>query len=364
MDDRDQMQLFKELTESYGAPGFEAPVREVMRKYLSKYSTEVVTDQLGSIFGVKRGKPEEPTVMVAGHMDEVAMMVTRIEENGFLRFHPLGGWWDQVMMAHRVVVHSRHGWIDGVIGTIPTHILSEEERSKPFPVSKMFVDIGATSAEEVKRMGVMPGDPIVPTGELKILNDRRLLAKSWDNRYGCALAVELMDEVSEVELPNTLYAGATVQEEVGLRGAETAARLIQPDLFFALDAGPANDMPGSKDGFGRLGEGLLLRIMDRSMITHRGLRDYLISICEEEGIPYQFFVSPGATDAGKVHLSGIGVPSAVIGIPARYIHSHVSIIDKGDYEAAKRLLTLAVKRLNRNALEKIHQGMNMQTRPE
>lgn len=352
-----QLLMFKELTEAYGAPGFEGPVREIMRRYMQESTDEIVTDNLGSIFGVKRGNPEGPVIMAAGHMDEVALMVTRVDKNGFLKFNPLGGWWDQVLLSQRVVVLGKKGPVDGVIGSIPPHVLSDEDRKKPYTISRMFVDIGATSEEEVAEMGVRPGDVIVPTGEFKVLsNPKRMLAKSWDNRYGCAIALELLAELKDVETPNILYAGATVQEEVGLRGAETAARLINPDIFFAMDAGPANDIPGSTDGFGRLGEGLLLRILDRTMITLPGIRDFLLDLCESEGIKYQFFVSPGGTDAGKVHLSGTGVPSAVIGIPARYIHSHVSIIDKDDYEAAKKLLTTVVKKLDRSTVDLIRKA--------
>lgn len=349
-----QLALFKELTEAYGAPGFEGPVRDIMRKHLRETTDEVVTDHLGGIFGVKRGDPNGPTIMAAGHMDEVALMVTRIDANGFLRFSPLGGWWDQVLLSQRVVVMGRKGIVDGVIGSIPPHVLTEDDRKKPYTISRMFVDIGATSAEEVAQFGIRPGDVIVPTGEFKVLsNPKRMLAKSWDNRYGCAIAIELMQELKDVPTPNVLYAGANVQEEVGLRGARTAARMIDPDIFIAMDASPANDIPGSVDGFGRLGEGVLMRILDRTMITLPGIRDFLIDTCESEGIKYQFFVSTGGTDAGEVQTAGKGVPSVVIGIPSRYIHSHVSIIDKDDYEAAKKLLTTVVKKLDRSTVESI-----------
>lgn len=349
-----QLALFKELTEAYGAPGFEGPVRDIMRRHLSETTDEIVTDGLGGIFGVKRGNPNGPTVMAAGHMDEVALMVTRVDKNGFLKFSPLGGWWDQVLLSQRVVVMGRKGIVHGVIGSIPPHVLTEDDRKKPYSIARMFVDIGATSDAEVAEMGIRPGDPIVPTGEFKVLgNPNRLLAKSWDNRYGCAIAVELMQELKDVETPNILYAGANVQEEVGLRGARTAARMIEPDIFIAMDASPANDIPGSADGFGRLGEGVLMRILDRTMITLPGIRDFLIDTCESEGIPYQFFISSGGTDAGEVHTSGTGVPSVVIGIPSRYIHSHVSIIDKDDYTAAKKLLTTVVKKLDRSTVESI-----------
>ncbi len=181
------------------------------------------------------------------------------------------------------------------------------------------------------------------------------MAKAWDNRLGCGLSVELLKEMKDRRPPNTLVAGATVQEEVGLRGAEVAANLIQPDIFIAVDASPAGDIPGVKEGFGELGGGVLIRIYDRTMITLPGMRDYLLDTAEKAKIPYQFFVSSGGTDAGGVHRSGTGVPSAAIGVCARYIHSHAAIVDKEDVEAAKTFLLELVRGLDKNTFEQIRE---------
>ena len=182
------------------------------------------------------------------------------------------------------------------------------------------------------------------------------MAKAWDNRYGCGLAIELLKEVKGVSLPNTLYSGATVQEEVGLRGARTSAYLIKPDLAFILDASAANDMTGDKNEFGQLGKGTLLRIYDPTMVTHRGLRDFILDTAESNDIPYQYFVSGGGTDAGRVHIANEGIPSAVIGICARYIHSHASIIHVDDYMAAKELLIKLVQTCDASVVETIRQN--------
>ncbi|NGQ97276.1 M42 family metallopeptidase [Brevibacillus sp. SYP-B805] len=355
MSDTFQLELWKKLTEAPGAPGFEGPVRQIMREYITRYTDEIVHDRLGSIFGVKRGNEQGPRIMVAGHMDEVGFMVTRISDKGFLSFQTLGGWWGQVLLAQRVQVMTDAGPIEGVIGSIPPHSLSEEQRNKPMDIKNMYIDIGADSREEAEKLGVRPGQPIVPVSPFTVMaNGKKLMAKAWDNRYGCALAVELLKELNEhPDHPNVVYAGATVLEEVGARGAKTSAHLIDPDLFFALDTSPAGDVPGSKETFGRLGGGLLMRIFDPTLIMMPGLRDFLIDLCEKENIPYQFFVARGGTDAGQAHLHGKGVPAAVIGIPARYIHSHAAIIHRDDYEAAKRLLIAAVKRLDRSALAAI-----------
>lgn len=355
MADTFQLELWKRLTEAPGAPGFEGEVRKIMHEYISSYTDQIVTDNLGSIFGVKQGNEEGPRIMVAGHMDEVGFMVTRISEKGFLSFQPLGGWWGQVLLAQRVQVITEKGPVIGVISSIPPHVLSDEVRNRPMDIKNMYIDIGADSKEDAEKIGIKPGQQVVPICPFTVLaNEQKIMAKAWDNRYGCSLSVELLKELKEnPQHPNVVYAGATVQEEVGLRGAKTAANLIKPDLFLALDASPAGDIPGVTDGMGKLGDGLLMRIYDRTMIMLPGLRDFLISLCEEEGIKYQFFISQGGTDAGAVHLHGEGVPSAVIGIPSRYIHSHASIMHQDDYHAAKRLLFAAIKKLDKATLESI-----------
>ncbi len=183
------------------------------------------------------------------------------------------------------------------------------------------------------------------------------MAKAWDNRYGCGLAIELLKELKDETIPNVLYSGATVQEEVGFRGAQTATTMIKPDIFFALDASPANDMKGDEKEFGHLGKGALVRIYDRTMIMHRGMREFILDIAETNNIPYQYFISPGGgTDAGRVHIANSGVPSAVIGICARYIHTHASIIHVDDYEAAKQLLVALVKRCDRATVDAIRRN--------
>ncbi|GMB07298.1 M42 family metallopeptidase [Thermolongibacillus altinsuensis] len=352
---QETLQLFKTLTELPGAPGNEHAVRHFMRQELSKYADEVVQDRLGSIFGVKRGKEDGPVVMVAGHMDEVGFMVTAITDNGMIRFQPLGGWWSQVLLAQRVQIITDNGPIVGVIGSIPPHLLQEEQRNKPMEIKNMLIDVGADNREDAERMGIKPGQQIVPICPFTpMANEKKILAKAWDNRYGCGLAIELLKELKDETLPNILYSGATVQEEVGLRGAQTAANMIQPDIFFALDASPANDMTGDQKEFGHLGKGALVRIYDRTMVTHRGMREFILDTAETHGIPYQYFVSPGGgTDAGKVHIANSGVPSAVIGICARYIHTHASIIHVDDYAAAKQLLVELVKQCDRSTVDAI-----------
>jgi putative aminopeptidase FrvX len=352
------LQLFKTLTELPGAPGNEHAMRKFMRSELEKYSDEIVQDHLGGIFGLKKGDDQGPRIMVAGHMDEVGFMVTQITENGMIRFQPLGGWWSQVLLAQRVEIITDNGPVIGVIGSIPPHLLSDEVRNKPMDIKNMLIDIGADDLDDAVKIGIQPGQQIVPICPFTpMANNKKILAKAWDNRYGCGLAIELLKELKDEKLPNTLYSGANVMEEVGLRGAQTAATLIKPDLFFALDASPANDMSGSKTEFGQLGKGTLLRIYDRSMITHRGMREFVLDTAETHNIPYQYFISQGGTDAGRVHMTNEGVPSAVVGICSRYIHTAGSIIHTDDYAAAKELIVKLVRSADKTTLDTIRQNV-------
>lgn len=348
-------ETFQELTQIPGAPAFEHEVRQVMRSHLTKYTEEIIQDRLGGIYGVKRGSDDEPKVLVAGHMDEVAFMVTKITPEGFLRFQPLGGWWSQVMLSQRVDVITRTGKrIPGVIGSVPPHLLDDEGKKKTMDISQMFIDIGADSEEEVKTWGISPGDAAVPHFPfVEMEGGRRIMSKAWDNRFGCGAVIEALEALQGIDHPNTVYAGATTQEEVGTRGASAAVGLIKPDVFFALDAGPAGDTPGVKEGYGKIGKGALIRLYDRSMITLPKMKEFILDTAETEKIPYQYFVSQGGTDAGRVHMMEAGIPSAAIGICARYIHSHVSVADKEDIEAAVRLTVALIKRMDRSTFETI-----------
>jgi len=351
---QETLELFKTLTELQGAPGNEHPIRSFMKEQIEPFSDEIVQDNLGGVFGVKNGSG--PKVLVAGHMDEVGFMVTKITKNGMIRFQTLGGWWNQVLLAQRVQVMTDNGPIIGVIGSIPPHNLTPEQRKKPMEVKNMLIDIGADDKEDAEKIGIKPGQAILPICPFTpMANEKKILAKAWDNRYGCGLAIELLKELKGETLPNQLYSGATVQEEVGLRGAQVAANMIQPDIFFALDASPANDMSGDEKEFGQLGKGALLRIFDRTMITHKGMREFILDTAESNDIPYQFFISQGGTDAGKVHIANDGIPSAVVGICSRYIHTSASMIHVDDYAAAKELLINLVKSTDQNTVDLIRE---------
>ncbi|MGL4624616.1 MAG: M42 family metallopeptidase [Culicoidibacterales bacterium] len=335
-----EQELYKTLTELPGTSGFEHEVRKFMHDELTKTSETIVRDRLGSIFGVKAGTDENPLrIVVAGHMDEVGFMVTQITDNGMIRFQTIGGWWNQTMLGHRVSVHTREGILPGTIGSIPTHLLTPEQLAKPMEIKQMLIDIGAQSREEAVSFGVRPGDQIIMDGAFTPLaGNERFMAKAWDNRLGCGLALETMAHFQDIKLPHTLICGATVQEEVGLRGAKTAAALTKPDFAIVVDVSPANDATGDKNQFGQLGDGVLIRIHDRTMVMSQPMLDYVLETCEKYDINHQYFISPGGTDAGNFHLHETGVPTISICLSARYIHCSSSIIDSRDYQAAKQLV--------------------------
>ena len=282
-----RLELMKALTDAPGVSGNEGPVRQVMEAALEPLGT-LVRDNLGSILARKDGTADGPKVLIAGHLDEVGFMVSRITDEGFIKFQTLGGWWEQVMLAQRVQVETRQGSIPGIIGAKPPHLLSAEDRKKMVQKKDMFIDIGAASAAEAREWGVRPGDPIIPYAQWTLMrNEKLIMAKAWDNRMGCALAVEVLRELQNDKLKATLYAGATTQEEIGLRGATTIANVVKPDIAFALDVGIAGDTPGtSKDeAQGVMGGGPVLLLFDASMVPNTRLRDLVIDTAAELSIP-------------------------------------------------------------------------------
>jgi endoglucanase len=343
------MRLLQELTEARGVSGYEREVREIVVRELTALDVKPVTDGLGSVFGEKKGTAEKPRILLAGHLDEVGFMVTEITKGGYLRFAPLGGWWSQVLLSQRVYVMTEKRTFTGVIGSKPPHVLTREEFDKVYPLREMFIDVGAHSDEQVKEWGIRVGDPVVPVCPFEVLPDNdTILAKALDNRVGCYLALETLRQLKTENHPNTVIAGATVQEEVGLRGATTSPWLAEPDIAFALDVGVAEDNPGNEGtNKARLGKGPLITFLDATMIPHIALRNYVVEVAEKHKIPYQIdTMLGGGTDAGRFHLFKRGVPSLVIGVAARYIHSHVSMVSKKDLDHAVRLLTEVIKGLD------------------
>jgi putative aminopeptidase FrvX len=341
--------LLKEITEASGVPGYESDVRAIMRRNLEDVAT-IEQDKMGSFIGKHVGQAEHPRVMLAGHMDEIGFMVSLITKEGFLKFVPLGGWWDQVLLGHRVVVKTAKGPVIGILGAKPPHLLDAKDRKKVVEKKKMYIDVGAGSEEQVRQLGVRPGDPVIPISEFTIMADPKwYLSKAFDNRLGCALAIEALRRSAADGHPNALYAVGTVQEEVGLRGAKTSAHMISPDVALILEVDIAGDVPGIKpeESAVKMGGGPTLLVYDARMIPNLKLRDLVIATAEELDIPLQFSaMSGGATDGGMIHIHNEGVPSVVIGVPTRHIHSHNALMHRDDYDYALDLIVAVVKKLD------------------
>jgi endoglucanase len=342
-------ELLKELTEVNGVPGYEGPVRSIVRKHLEPLG-DLSQDKIGSVICEVKGINEAPRVMLAGHMDEIGLMVKHITKEGFLKFLPLGGWFDQVLLGQRVVINTRTGEVVGIIGARPPHLMPADERSKLVKKKDMYIDIGASSREEVEEAGVRPGDPVVPRADfVPLANGKTYLSKAFDDRVGCAVMISSLQELGSGEHPNTVFGVATVQEEVGVRGATTSVRAVDPDVAIILESDIAGDVPGIKpeESSVKLGQGPTTLIYDARMIPNIKLRDFLMDTAEQLEIPLQVsYIEGGATDGAAIHLHKTGVPTVVTGVAARHIHSDSSIIHRDDYDNAVKLLVALINRLD------------------
>lgn len=349
-------QILQQLIEEPGAPGHEKLVRMAMKRLIEPWTDEIKTDRLGSLIA-KRGY-KGPRIMIAGHLDEVGFMVTKITKEGYVKFQPLGGWWSQVLPAQKVEVITQKGRYIGIIGSKPPHLMDQEERKKSVSIDDLFIDFGVESQEEAEELGISLGDPIVPVSPFTTMpNPNRWLAKAMDNRLGCAIVIEVMRRLAEKgEHPNQVYGVGTVMEEVGVRGARTSTATIQPDLAFVLDVGIANDTPGIGEmpSNCKLGKGPALNLYDAGHIAQPKLAQFAKEIAKREGISIQYeFIERGATDAAAIHMHDQGVPTLSLCIPARYIHSHSTIIDKRDVFACVKWLVAMIEELDEQTVRSI-----------
>ena len=345
------MNLFKKLCETPGISGFEERIQKVIKEELEKITDEVTIDKLGNVIGIKKakklsGKPAPKKVMIAAHMDEIGFMVSFIDKEGFIRFVPVGGFDPKTLVAQRVVVHGTKD-IGGVIGSKPIHILSEEERKKPTKIKDLFIDVGLKK-DEVSKI-VKAGDFVTLDRNFKELNDKIITAKAFDDRVGVYVMIETLKRIKDCYVD--IYAVATVQEEVGLRGAIVSSFSVEPDVGIALDVTIASDIPGTKEEevATTLGEGTAISLMDSHTISNKKLVDFLRKIAEENKIKYQTdILLGGGTDAGAIQRSKSGVPACTLSIPTRYVHSVVEMCHKEDIENSIKLMS--------KFLENAHKG--------
>lgn len=337
--------LLEMLSNAHGVSGREGNVYDLIERELRPHADRIERDTMGNLIALKKGGPF--SFMLAAHMDEIGMMVKYVDEKGFIRFVPLGGWYAPTLYNQRVVLHGSKGEVYGVIGGKPPHVMDEEERKKPVKIEEMFIDIGAKDPMEAKEFGIDVGTPVTLDRSLCSLAGTKVTGKAFDNRVGVAVLISVMQRL---ETEHTVYAVCTVQEEVGLKGARTSAFALEPSCAVALDVTIPGDHPGieKKHSAIEMGKGPSITIIDsagRGLISDQGMIEWLKQTAENNGIPIQLEVgSGGTTDATAIHLTKAGIPSITLSIPARYIHSPVEVVDLKDMELAAELLAKALRR--------------------
>ncbi|PWR75275.1 M42 family metallopeptidase [Methanospirillum stamsii] len=337
--------LLKRLSDAHGLSGFESNIKDIVRKELDGYVDEISEDKLGNLIAVKKGS--ETSVMIASHMDEIGLMVQYIDEKGFIKFVGIGGWYNPTLHTQRVVLHGRKGPVPGVIGSKPPHVMTPEDRKKEIKIEDLFIDVGASSAEEVDSLGIEIGTPVTIEQELIRLANDKVTGKALDNRVGVLVLIETM---RKMKTSMTVYAVFTVQEEVGLKGAKVSAFALNPDFAIATDVTIPGDHPGvsKKEASPEMGKGPVLVLASasgRGLLADSRLSSWLRNAGDKMKIPYQLEVGDGGnTDASIINMVRDGIPSIPLSVPSRYIHSPVEVVDLKDVQATIDLLIEALKK--------------------
>ncbi|MFD2045090.1 M42 family metallopeptidase [Ornithinibacillus salinisoli] len=339
--------LLKELTTIHGPCGFEEEVAVYIAKRLKDSVDSLDIDGVGNLIVSKKGKQKGPTAVVAAHMDEIGFIVKKIEENGLLRFEKLGGHDDRILLSQRVQINTNVGLRPGVIGTISAHMKKFDDPQKVRTHQQLYIDVGAASKQEVIELGIKIGDTITWQPYFDQLTENRIVGKAFDDRAGCAVLIEAIEELEANDFSGELIGVFTVQEEVGLRGARVISHQQKADVAIALDTTAVSDTTEEMmDQTLELGAGTGIKVMDASLIANKKVRNHLVEIAEQHTIPHQLEVFPGiGTDAGELTLAQHGIPTGVLSIPSRYAHSSIEVIDLKDLKATKDLLVAFVKEM-------------------
>ena len=342
--------LLKKLSEAFGPSGFEGAVRKIMDEELSRYSSNIYTDGLGSLIAELSEESKGPKIMVTAHMDEVGLLVKYIDDRGYVKFQQLGGWLDQALIGQRWQILTKKGMVLGVSGIKTPHVMSVEEKKKIVKSDDVFIDVGAESKKDAEtRLGIFPGDPIAPVSQFDFLGDNGLyIGKAWDDRIGLAVITEVARSLKSTSNRNKVFLVATVQEEVGLRGAETSSFAIEPDIGINIEAGVAGDYPGisKNESQEQIGCGPTIFLHDSMMLPNLKLRDLTVSIAEELQMDIQFNILKGyGEDGAAVQRTHKGTPTINIAVPTRYLHSHNGVISRLDFDDSVKLISTLIQRL-------------------
>lgn len=356
MDERIWQRIVK-YTEMQGTSGQEHNVRREFRADLAPLVDEVVQNGLGGIYGVRHSAvADAPRVMIGAHLDEVGFIVTKITSRGLFEVAGVGGWNPYTVSAQRFTLFTRDNQYPVVSSAVSPHFLRTGNQNGVPAISDILFDAGFTSREEAEQFGVRIGDFIVPAVKTEMLaNQKRVVSKSWDNRFGLVTILNAFENLQGEELPNTLMMGANVQEEVGTRGVGPAVHQLQPDLFFALDSSAADDLT-SVEGQGQLDQGTILRVFDPGVVMPLRLKEFILDLAHDEGIPIQYFVAKGGTDARSAQSENFGIPSVALGVVSRYIHTHQTVWSISDFEAAQALVEALARNLDQSTINSIVYG--------
>lgn len=350
------IELIRELSNAYGAPGFEDEVVAIGRKYGEAFA-DMEEDSIRNLYLLRKAnKGDRTVIMLDGHSDEVGFVVQAIKPNGTMMFLANGGWVDMNAAAQKVKVQNKHGeWISGVVSSKPPHFMSEAEKGKSVSLADMTIDVGASSKKEVEEeFGIEIGSPVVPDVTFEFNEKNQImLGKAFDNRLGCAAVIKTLEALSSSRLTHDIVGTFSTQEETGLRGAKVAAQTVSPDIAIVFEGTPADDtIKPEYEAQAVLKKGPQLRVLDRSMIVNPRFLKYARSIADEKGIPYQLAVrSGGGTNGGSIHLTDCGIPTIVVGIPVRYIHTPNCYASLEDFNNAVKLAVEIVKSINEEKIE-------------
>ena len=340
------VKLFAEICKEPGVPGYEKRIRDLVIKTVKPYADDLSVDNLGNVIALKKGKDSSKRVMAAAHMDEIGFIVTHIDDNGFIRFQPLGGFDPKTLTAQRVIVHGTKDLI-GVMGTKPVHVMSPEERQKMPKIKDFFIDMGMSKDEVEKYISI--GNPITRERELIEMGDC-LNAKSIDNRVAVYILIETLKRLQNEEIPYDFYGVFTVQEEVGIRGANVASHTINPDFGFGLDTTIAYDLPGAAahEKITSLGKGTAIKVLDGMTICDYRMVEYMKQIADNNKIEWQPEVLPaGGTDtAGVQRMGKNGAIAGAVSIPTRHLHQVIEMAHKDDIIASIDLLSNCIQLLH------------------
>ncbi|HZQ53023.1 MAG TPA: M42 family metallopeptidase [Bryobacteraceae bacterium] len=350
--------LLAELSNAPAPSGFEGPVRDILKREFQTAGLEISYDGLGSIIGVMPGQSSGPRILLAAHMDEVGAVIRYVTPGGMVKFQLLGGWLDQALVDQRWTILTAKGPVLAISGLKSVHVTPPEERTRLTSRDDVFLDVGAKSKEEAEALGIRPGDPIAPASSFAGLAGGRYVGKALDDRVGCVVLLETLRRIKEqgMHTPNTIYFVGTVQEEIGARGAHTAAAVVKPTLGLSLEAGIAADHPGGRADYAqeKLGAGPVIYLADNGMLVSLKLRDFLFHVGQENHIPLQTEVTNGGfEDSRELQAYGTGVPAANIAVATRYLHSHNSEIQRADLDRTIDLLVKALGELDARKVAEI-----------